>query len=143
MFVRPGELPKAEWSEFDLEKAEWRIPTQKMKLPDQHIVPLATQAVAILRNVHPITSQSRYVFPSLRSHNRPMSENAVTAALRRMGYTGDQMTWHGFRSLASTQLNGQGFEPDCIEAQLAHAGRNDVRAAYNHAKYLPQRRKMM
>jgi len=143
VFVRPGELRKAEWSEVDLVNGEWRIPAHKMKLPEQHIVPLAKQAIAILRELEPVTGLGRYVFPCMRGEDRPMSENALTAALRRMGYSGDQMTWHGFRSLASTQLNEQGFEPDWIEAQLAHAERNDIRAAYNYAKYLPQRRKMM
>lgn len=106
-------------------------------------MPLARQAVAILRELEPTTRSGRYVFPCMRGEDRPMSENALTAALRRMGYTGDQMTWHGFRSLASTQLNEQGFESDRIETQLAHSERDDVRAAYNYAKYLPLRRKMM
>lgn len=143
VFVRPGELRKAEWTELDLDGGEWRIPAHKMKLPEQHIVPLARQAVAILRELKITKGSGRYVFSCLRGEDRPMSENALTAALHRMGYTGDQMTWHGFRSLASTQLNEQGFESDWIEAQLAHSARDDVRAAYNYAKYLPQRRKMM
>jgi integrase len=143
VFVRPGELRKAEWTELDLDGGEWRIPPHKMKLPEKHIVPLAKQAVAILREIEPVTGSGRYVFPCMRGADRPMSENAITAALRRMGYGGDQMTWHGFRSLACTQLNEQGFDRDWIETQLAHAERDEVRGAYNYAKYLPQRRKMM
>jgi integrase len=148
VFVRPGELRKAQWSEVDLANGEWRIPAHKMKLLEQHIVPLAKQAIAIFRELElelelePVTGSGHYVFPCTCGEDRPMSVNALTAALRRMGYGGDQMTWHGFRSLASTQLNEQGFEPDWVAAQLARAERNDVRAAYNDAKYLPQRRKM-
>ena len=143
LFVRPGELRAAEWTEFDLDAAEWRIPAVRMKMSEEHVVPLATQAVALLREMQPLTGDGHYVFPSLRSNARPMSENAITAALRRMGYTGDEMTWHGFRSLASTCLNEQGWHPDLIELQLAHAERNKVRAAYNRAQRLPERRKMM
>lgn len=143
VFVRPGELRKAEWAELDLDHAEWRIPAERMKMQEMHIVPLATQAVAVLHELQPLTGSSRYVFPSIRSLRDPMSENTVTAALRRMGYTGDEMTGHGFRSMASTLLNEQGWAPDVIERQLAHAERNKVRAAYNHAQYLPERRKMM
>jgi len=110
---------------------------------EQHIVPLATQSVAILRELQPVTGRGRYVFPSPRSSDRPMSENAITAALRRMGYTGQEMTWHGFRSIASTCLNEQGWQPDLIELQLAHAERNEVRAAYNKAQRLAERRTMM
>jgi integrase len=143
VFVRPGELRKARWSEFDLDTAEWRIPAERMKMREQHIVPLAAQAIAILRELQPLTGPQGYVFPGLRDPNRPMSENALTAALRRMGYTGDEMTWHGFRSLASTALNESGFPPDVIELQLAHAERNKVRAAYNRAQRLTERRTMM
>src|SRR6185503_6114852 len=120
VFVRPGELRAAEWSEFDLDGAEWRIPAAKMKMGEQHIVPLSRQAVAILREVHPLTSRGRYVFPSLLTRDRPMSENTINAALRRLGYAGDEQTGHGFRSMASTLLNEQGFPPDVIELQLAH-----------------------
>jgi integrase len=109
LFVRPGELRKAEWHEFDLERAEWRIPATRMKMREQHIVPLASQAVDILRTLQPATNRGRYVFACLRGGDRPMSEAAITAALRRMGYTGDQMSWHGFRTIASTCLNEQGF----------------------------------
>lgn len=143
VFVRPGELRKAEWSELDLDKAEWRIPAQRMKMRETHLVPLSVQAVAILRELHSLTGSGRYVFPSIRSMAQPMSENTITAALRRLGYTGDEMTGHGFRSMASTLLHEQGWPSDVIERQLAHAERNKVKAAYNYAEHLPQRRNMM
>ena len=143
VFVRPVELRAAEWSEFDLDAGQWRIPAERMKMREPHIVPLARQAIEILRDLRPITGGGRYVFPSLRTWARPMSENAITAALRRMGYTGDEMTWHGFRSLASTRLNEHGWNSDWIEAQLAHGERDKVRAAYNYARYLQGRQAMM
>jgi integrase len=143
VFVRPGELRAAEWSEFDLDGAEWRIPAARMKMGEQHIVPLSRQAVEILRELHPLTSRKRYVFPSLLTRDRPMSENTINAALRRLGYGGDEQTGHGFRSMASTLLNEQGFPPDVIELQLAHAERNKVRAAYNKAQRLGERKNMM
>lgn len=143
LFVRPGELRHAEWSEIDLDKAEWRIPAAKMKMREQHIVPLSRQAVAILRELHPLTGAGRYVFPSVRTSARPMSENTVNAALRRLGYAKDEMTGHGFRSMASTLLNEMGWNRDAIERQLAHAERNSIRAAYNFAEFLPERRRMM
>lgn len=142
-FVRPGELRQAEWTEFNLDKAEWRIPAERMKMREQHIVPLSSQAVATLKELQPLTGRGSYVFPGARTNGRPMSENTVNAALRRLGYTKDQMTGHGFRSMASTQLNEQGWHRDAIERQLAHAERDDVRAAYNFAEHLPERRKMM
>ena len=143
VFVRPGEFRGAEWSEFDLEGAEWRIPAARMKMGEQHIVPLSRQAVAILRELHILTGSGRYVFPSLLSAERPMSDNTINAALRRLGYGSDEQTGHGFRSMASTLLNEQGFPPDVIELQLAHGERNKVRAAYNRAQRLGERRKMM
>ena len=143
VFVRPGELRHAEWAEIDLGKGEWRIPGERMKMRELHLVPLSSQAVAILRELHPLTGSGRYVFPSIRSVQRPMSENTVTAALRRLSYTGDEMTGHGFRSMASTLLHEQGWPSDVIERQLAHAERNKIKAAYNYAEHLPQRRKMM
>lgn len=143
VFVRPGELRAAEWSEFDLARAEWRLPAERMKMRVPHIVPLARQALQVLLELQPITGAGRYVFPSLRSAARPMSENAITAALRRMGYSGGEMTWHGFRSLASTQLNEHDWNRDWIETQLAHGERDKIRAAYNYAKYLPRRKEMM
>lgn len=143
VFLRPGELRKAEWAEIDLDKAEWRIPATRMKMNAVHIVPLASQAVAILRELHPLTGLGKYVFTGARTTTRPMSENAVLGALRRLGYTTDEMTGHGFRSMASTLLNEQGFNRDAIERQLAHAERDGVRAAYNYAEYLPERKRMM
>jgi integrase len=143
VFVRPGELRGAEWGEIDVAKAEWRIAARRMKMREQHLVPLSRQAVAVLRELEPITGRVRYAFPSPRSSERPLSENALTAALRRMGYTGEQMTWHGFRAMASTLLNERGFAPDVIELQLAHRERNEVRAAYNRAQRLDERRAMM
>ena len=144
VFVRPGELRAATWDEFDLEEAEWRIPAHRTKLRVEHVVPLADQAVAILDDLFPLTgSESGYVFPSVRSRSTCMSDNSLNAALRRLGYSNEQMTAHGFRAMASTRLNELGFPPDIIEKQLAHAERNKVRAAYNHASYLPQRREMM
>lgn len=143
VFLRAGELRHAEWREFDLDKAEWRIADGRMKKEGVHIVPLSKQAVAILRELHPLTGEGRYVFPSAVSTLKPMSENAIRAALRSLGYTNDDMTPHGFRSMASTLLNEQGFNADVIEIQLAHIERNAIRAAYNYAQYLPDRRRMM
>ena len=145
VFVRPGELRAARWSEFDLDGAqpEWRIPGERMKMGEQHIVSLSTQAVAILRELHTINGGNELLFQSLRSATRPISDNTLNAALRRMGYSGDEQTAHGFRSMASTLLNEQGYHPDLIELQLAHAERNKVRGAYNKAQRLPERRKMM
>ncbi len=143
VFVRPGELRHAEWSEIDLEAGEWRIPAAKMKMDRAHLVPLSKQAITVLKEIQPVTGKSRYVFPSLRTNARPMSENTVTGALRRLGYSGDEMTGHGFRSLASTRLNEMGWNRDAIERQLAHVEDSKVRAAYNHAEYLTERRQMM
>jgi integrase len=143
VFVRPTELRHAEWSEFDLDRAEWRIPAEKMKMRGPHIVPLSVQAVDILRELHPLTGNGNYVFPGERSRKRPMSENTVNAALRRLGYGKDEMTGHGFRSMASTLLNEHGWHRDAIERQLAHAERDDIRAAYNYAEHLKERRRMM
>ncbi|MFO1418514.1 MAG: tyrosine-type recombinase/integrase [Methylotetracoccus sp.] len=143
LFVRPGELREAEWSEIDLQAAEWKIPAEKMKMRRPHIVPLARQAVDILSDLYPLTGSSRYVFPSERSHERPMSSNTLLASLRRLGYSKDEMTPHGFRHMASTLLNEQGWNRDAIERQLAHVERNAVRRAYNHAEHLPERRRMM
>jgi integrase len=143
VFVRPGELRKSECSEFDLDNATWRIPAARMKMRTEHIVPLSSQAIEILRELRPLTGASRYVFPSARTSGRPMSENAITAALRRMGFGPEEMTAHGFRTLASTLLNELGWSRDAIERQLAHAERDSVRDAYNRAEYLVERRRMM
>ncbi len=142
-FVRPGELRHAEWAEIDLEAAEWRIPGAKMKMKDRHIVPLSRQAVEVLESIHPLTGSGRYVFPGLRTYDRPMSENTINAALRRLGFEKDEMTGHGFRSMASTLLHEQGWPHEAIERQLAHAERNSVSAAYNYAEHLAKRREMM
>jgi integrase len=143
VFVRPGELRHAEWAEIDLDSSEWRIPADKMKMKNPHIVPLSTQAVEILTEIQPVTGEGRYVFPSIRTYSRPMSNNTVLAALRRMGYTKEEMSGHGFRAMASTVLHEQGWPSDIIERQLAHAERNSIKAAYNHAQHFPERRKMM
>lgn len=143
VFVRPGELRHAEWPEIDFDKKEWRIPGHKMKMGEVHIVPLSRQAIEILQSIHPLTGDSQYIFPSIRSGARPMSENTVNGALRRMGYEKDEMTGHGFRSMASTLLHEHGWPHEAIERQLAHAERNKVVAAYNYAEHLPKRREMM
>lgn len=150
VFLRPGELRAAEWSEFDLGAIDqygrgqvWRIPGERMKMGETHVVPLANQVVTILKELQPITGRGRFVFPAIGNGERPLSENTLNGALRRLGYTGDQMTAHGFRSMASTLLNEQGVHPDLIELQLAHAERNKVRAAYNRAQRLAERRTMM
>jgi integrase len=142
-FVRPGELRLALWHEFDLGRAEWRIPAERMKMRELHVVPLATQAVALLTDLHALTGKGVFVFPSIRSRDRPISDNTVNAALRRLGFGRDEMVAHGFRSMASTCLNEQGWHPDIIELQLAQAERNEVRAAYNRAQRLADRRQMM
>ena len=143
VFVRPGELRAAEWSEFDLDRSEWRIPAERMKMGETHIVPLARQVLEILGEVHKRTGEGRFVFPAIGKRERPLSENTLNAALRRLGYAKDEMTAHGFRTIASTLLNEQGWHPDLIELQLAHKERNKVRAAYNRAQRLEERRKMM
>jgi integrase len=145
VFPRPIEMRTMEWAHISLDGAtpEWRVPWRRMKMRQPHIVPLSRQAVAILREAQRHTGHRQYVFPQLRKPNKPMSENCLTAALRAMGYGGAEMTWHGFRALASTQLNELGWNDKWIETQLAHKDHNKVRKAYNHAKYLPQRRVMM
>lgn len=143
LFVRPGELRKAEWQEINLDAAEWRIPAPKMKGRVLHIVPLATQALAVLHELKPLTGHNRWVFPGNRTNGEPMSENTVNAALRRLGYSRATLTAHGFRGMASTMLHEIGWPSDVIERQLAHAERNSVKAAYNHAEHLPERRRMM
>ena len=143
VFVRPGELRKAEWSEFDLDKAEWRIPAHKIKMNAVHIVPLSTQAGSILEELHAVTSKERYVFPGARGKDRRMSENTINAGLRRLSCAVGDMTGNGFKSMASTLPNEQGWNRDAIERQLEHAERDDIRAAYNYAEHMPERRKMM
>lgn len=145
LFVRPGELRKAEWVEFDLDGDEplWRIPAEKMKARREHLVPLCAQAVSILKELKPMTGHRSYVFPAIGQANRPMSENTLGAALLRMGYAREIMVAHGFRSMASTLLNEQGWHPDVIELQLAHKDKDETRRTYNRAARLVDRRKMM
>ena len=139
----PGEIRYAEWKEIDLEKAEWKIPSEKMKMKRPHIVLLATQTIEVLDELKVLTGDGRYLFPSLRSRERPLSSETMRVALRSMGYRKEEITPHGFRAMASTVLNENGFMPDIIERQLAHVEKNKVRAAYNHAEYLDQRREML
>jgi integrase len=142
VFVRPGELRKAEWADIDLNAAEWRYNVTKTSTP--HIVPLSRQAVEILRELHPLTGRGRFVFPGARSNGRPMSDNAVLAAMRRMGIGKDEMSGHGFRAVARTILDEVlGVRPDYIEHQLAHAVRDPNGRAYNRTAHLPERQKMM
>lgn len=144
VFVRPGELRTAEWAEIDLDGAEWRIPGSKMKMKVDHIVPLSTQAVEILRSVHPISGHGRFVFPSLRTGERPMSDNTINAALRGLGYSKDVHTAHGFRAMARTILDEVlGERVDFIEHQLAHTVKDPNGRAYNRTAHLPARREMM
>lgn len=143
VFVRPGELRGAEWAEFDFKAAEWRIPGPRMKMGAEHVVPLSRQAIAILDELKLHTGGGRLLFPGLRSRDRSISDNTLNAALRRLGFAADEMTAHGFRSMASTRLNEMGWPPDVIELQLAHTERNKVRAAYNRAERMAERRKMM
>lgn len=143
VFVRPIELRAASWEEIDLAGAEWRIPATRTKMRREHIVPLARQSITILRELHDLTGPAGLVFPSLRDARRPLSETAITAALRRMGYSGDEMTWHGFRSIAATLLREQGFESELIERQLGHSVGGDVARAYDRSMRLPERRDMM
>lgn len=156
VFVRPGELRGARWEEFAFDLVEpaegekpqhpepqWRIPAERMKMREQHLVPLSRQAVAILRELHAITGPDGYLFPSVRSKRQSISENTINAALRSAGYTKDQMTGHGFRHMASTLLHERGYKSELVERQLSHGDRNAMRAAYNFAEYLPERRRMM
>jgi integrase len=141
-FVRTTELRAAEWKEFNFDKAEWRVPAERMKMKEEHIVPLSIQAVELLKEVQKQTGNRQHVFPNQHNPVSFMSENTMLFAIYRMGYH-SKATSHGFRSTASTILNENGFAPDVIERQLAHGERNKIRAAYNHAQYLPERRKMM
>jgi integrase len=141
-FVRTSELRGAQWHEFELEKAQWRIPAERMKMRSEHIVPLATQSISVIRELHKLNDGRPYLFANQADHEKPMSENTLLYALYRMGYH-SRATAHGFRATASTILNEQGFKPDVIERQLAHVERNKVRAAYHRAEYLTERRQMM
>jgi integrase len=145
VFVRPGELRHAEWKEFDLDAAVWSIPAEKMKMRRPHRVPLARQPLAVLRELQAITGNGRWLFPSVRTFTRPISENTLNAALRRLGYGSEEMCTHGFRGMASTRLNEMGrWNPDAIERQLAHQEANAVRRAYTHAaEFWTERVQMM
>lgn len=145
VFSRPINFRTMEWAQLQLDgpEPEWRVPWRRMKMRDPHIIPLSRQAVSILRQLHTLTGEGRYVFPNPRSAERPMSENCLTVALRSMEFSGEEMSWHGFRAMASTFLNELGWNDKWIETQLAHSERNKSKKAYNHAKYLPQRRRMM
>lgn len=144
VFVRPGELRHAEWADFDLEKALWRIPPHKTKMRRPHIVPLSHQSLTILRSIEHDAEYSSFLFPSLRSVDRPMSENTINAALRRLGFAQDEMTGHGFRAMAATLLNEMGlWHVDAIERQLAHCDNNAVRRAYARGEYWEERVRMM
>jgi integrase len=143
VFVRPGELRRAEWSEVDLDQALWRIPGSRMKMNREHVVPLSQQAAAILEEARQLSGDGRFVFPSVRTPLRPMSENTLNAALRRLGYSTDEMTSHGFRSTASTLLNESGkWSVDAIERALAHGDTDPVRAAYHRGAHWQERVKM-
>lgn len=142
-FLRPGEVRLGEWSEIDLEEKLWRIPAKRMKMRLDHLVPLSVQACAILGELRELTGCARLMFPGLRAKEQPISDATFIAALRRMGFEKDEMCAHGFRSMASTILNEQGYPADAIEKQLAHNPRNKIRGIYNRAEYLPERRKMM
>lgn len=151
LFQRPGELRAAEWVEFDLDGATWEIPSERMKRTKQgkvsgaaHIVPLPEQAILVLRELHALTGNGRFLFPSVRTKDRPMSDNTINGALRRLGYDGDTMTGHGFRAMARTILDEVlGVPPAVVEAQLAHAVKDPLGRAYNRTAHLPQRREMM
>ena len=143
LFVRPTELRCATWQEFDLDAAEWRIPAERMKMRRTHIVPLSRQALTILKELKKFSGEGQYIFPSTRTETRPISDATMLNALRRMGYQKHEMSVHGFRSIASTLLNELGYNRDWIERQLAHGDSNGVRAAYNYAEYLPERKRMM
>lgn len=140
VFVRPGELRHAEWAEVDLDAGLWTIPAEKMKMRKVHLVPLSRQSIELFREVHSFTGPVGFVFPSIRSRTRPMSENTVNAGLRRLGYSGDEMTAHGFRAMASTLLNESGkWSPDAIERALAHGDGDKVRAAYHRGAHWKER----
>jgi integrase len=144
LFVRPGELRHAEWSEFDFDEGVWAIPADKMKMRRPHHVPLSTQALAIIADIRPVSGKHRYLFPCQGKRDRPMCENTLNLALQRLGYGGGRMTTHGFRAMASTLLNESGnWTPDAIERQLAHVDANAVRRIYARGEYWDERVRMM
>jgi integrase len=140
--VRPGEAAAAKWSEIDFQKAEWTIPAERMKKNRDHIVPLSDQALQLLEVLRPVSGHREFIFPSDHNPRKPANSQSANRALGRMGFHG-RLVSHGLRALASTTLNEQGFDPDVIEAALAHVDKNSIRAAYNRAQYLERRRKMM
>ncbi|WP_435905255.1 tyrosine-type recombinase/integrase [Devosia sp.] len=143
IFQRPGEVRQMEWTEIDFDKAVWTIPANRMKMREAHHVPLSTQSLTILRDMQALTGRGLYVFPSIRSTSRPMSENTINGALRRLGYGSDEMTAHGFRSTASSLLNESGkWNADAIERALSHREGNQIRAAYHRSIYWPERVQM-
>ena len=142
-FPRPIEVRHAEWKEIDFDNQVWRISPEKMKMRRRHIVPLSKQAAKVLADIKQLTGEGQYIFPGLRGKGKPISENTVNAALRRLGFDRTEQTHHGFRGTASTLLHELGWATEIIEMQLSHVDSNDVRRAYNHAKYLPQRTEMM
>lgn len=142
-FCRPSEVRLGEWNEVDFVEKVWRIPARRMKMRLDHLVPLSAQALDILHGLHTLTGDGRLMFPGLRSREVAISDATFIAALRRMGYAKEEMCAHGFRAMASTLLNEQGYPADVIEKQLAHNPRDKIRGVYNRAKYLPERRRMM
>jgi integrase len=142
-FLRPGELRLGEWAEVDFAEKLWCIPAGRMKMRREHLVPLSRQACELLQNLYELTGDEKLMFPGLRSPKTPLSDATFIAALRRMGYAKDEMCAHGFRSMASTILNEQGYPADAIEKQLAHNPRDKIRGIYNRAEYLPKRREIM
>ena len=142
-FLRPGEVRFGEWAEIDFEQKLWRIPAKRMKMRQDHIVPLSPQCCEILQGLHEITGKGQFMFPGVHGKNRVISDVTILAALRRMGYEKTEMSAHGFRAMASTLLNELGFPADAIEKQLAHNPKNKIRGIYNRAEYLPERRRMM
>lgn len=144
LFVRPGELRQAEWSEFDFDEGVWAIPAEKMKMRRPHHVPLSRQALAIIDDIRPLSGKHRYLFPCQGKRDRPMCENTLNLALQRLGYGGGRMTTHGFRAMASTLLNeSRDWTPDAIERQLAHVDTNAVRRIYARGEYWDERVRMM
>ena len=144
LFVRPGELRTMEWKEIDWETARWEIPAEKMKMRQPHIVPLASQSLDVLRQIHPLTGRGDYVFPSARKGGRPLSDNGVRTALRSLGYTNEQITPHGFRAMARTLLDEElKYRVDYIEHQLAHAVKDPLGRAYNRTKHMDERVEMI
>lgn len=137
VFVRPSELRNAEWCEFGFAKKEWHIPENRMKMGIQHIVPLTPQVLAFLEHLRQFSGYGRLLFPGMRTTERAISDNTLNEALRRLGYSSDEMVMHGFRAMASTLLNEQGYNRDWIERQLAHGERDSIRAVYNYAEFLP------